>query len=267
MSKYDENELPKQVLTVNNKGVLLGFTDKGNCVRIDVTNIPEKKFKEKGVTIGQLCPDIAAGEKLVKVHFYNSTPVGELVFFTKQGMVKRTDVSEFTQGRAYSQAMILSDKDELINVEIYDENTNVVQITKDGLVVVYSPEEVSVQGKKAGGVRGAKLNAKDYVVYGSIVEDEGELVIASNTGYLKRVITAVLDPTSRYTKGVKIIDLDKSKVIFVSTVKMPYDLAVVTNKETMIINTEDIRIDTRTTKGKCMFKDGIKYISKVGNEL
>ena len=95
------------------------------------------------------------------------------------------------------------------------------------------------------------------------VEEEGEIIVVSNTGYAKRVIASLIDPSSRYLKGVKIIELDKSYVKYVGTVKMPYDLAFVSGGQTSIGNTENIRIDTRTTKGKQLFKQEVTLVTPV----
>ena len=263
MSAYGENELPKQVLQVNNKGNLFAFTSKGNLVKIDVTNIPEKRWREKGVTIGSLNPEVGAGEYVVKAFFFGSTPVGEFMFFTKQGMVKRTDVSEYTASKAFTNAIILGDNDTLIAVELVDDEKNVFEVTADGQCLLYNPLEVPIQGKKAGGVKGVKLGDNDYVVYGGFIDDEGEVVIFTTTGYGKRVISSTLEATSRYLKGVKIVDLDKSKVKYVGTVKEPYDVAIVCDGKTYIVNTEDIRLDTRTTKGKQMYKGNVTLVTKV----
>ena len=92
------------------------------------------------------------------------------------------------------------------------------------------------------------------------------MIIFTTTGYGKRVISSTLEPSSRYLKGVKIVDLDKSKVKFVAMVKEPYDLAVVADGKTTIVNTEDIRLDTRTTKGKQMFKASITLVTKVSED-
>ena len=85
----------------------------------------------------------------------------------------------------------------------------------------------------------------------------------TDTGYAKRVIASTIDPGSRYLKGVKIVELDKGSVVFVGSVKMPYDLAVSSGGETYVLNTEGIRIDTRTTKGKMTFKAGISGAVKL----
>ena len=266
MSVYGEAELPKQVLHVNNKGHLFAFTSKGNIVKIDVTNIPEKRWREKGVAIGALNPEITSGEYVVKAFFFGSTPVGEFMFFTKQGMVKRTDVTEFTSSKAFANAIILADDDTLLSVELVDDEKNVLEVTADGQCLIYNPLEVPLQGRKAGGVKGVKLGDGDTIVYGGFIEEEGEVVIFTTTGYGKRVISSTLEPTSRYLKGVKIVDLDKSKVKYVGMVKEPYDLAVVVDGKTEIINTEDIRLDTRTTKGKQMYKANITLVTKISEE-
>ena len=263
MSQYGENELPKQVLHVNNKGHLYAFTNKGNLVKIDVTNLPEKRWREKGVTIGSLNPEVSTGESVVKAFFFDSTPVGEFLFFTSGGMIKRTDVTEYTTSKAFVNAIILGDGDTLLSVELVDDEKNVFEVTSDGQCLLYNPLEVPLQGRKAGGVKGVKLGEGDSIVYGGLIEEEGEVVIITTTGYTKRVISSTLEPTSRYLKGVKIVDLDKSKVKYVNIVKDPYDIAVVTGGKTHILNTEDIRIDTRTTKGKQLYKTPVTLVTKV----
>ena len=151
--------------------------------------------------------------------------------------------------------MIIADGDELINAEVVSDELFVMEVSSDGQVLVYKAIEVPMQGRKAAGVKGIKLNDGAYVVYGGQVEDEGEIIVVTANGYLKRVITSTIDPTSRYLKGVKLVELEKSTVKYISTVKWPYDLAFVSGDETRVINTEDIRLDTRTTKGKQIFRN------------
>ncbi len=258
--------LATQALQVNNKGTLFAFTTRGNLVKIDVTNLPEKKFREKAFKLGSLCQDVQLNETVAKLVFFEGTPACEFIIFTKSGTVKRVDASEFTSTtKAYLQAISIDDKDSVINVEIVDESKNVMQVTKDGQVLCYSPLEVSLQGRRAGGVNGMKLNSGDYIVYGGLAEEEGETIVVTSTGYAKKVITSTIDPLSRYCKGIKIVELDKSQVLFVDTVKEPYDLAFVTADGTQIVNSEDIRIDTRTTKGKQMFKGGVQLVVHLAN--
>lgn len=266
MSGLASDALPTQWLNVNNKGNLYAVTNFGNLVKIDVTSLPEKKFKEKAFKLGSINQDVQTGEKAVKLLFFEGVPVGEIVLFTKQGVAKRVDLNEFTAvNKAYLKAINLADKDEVVGCEIVDDDKNVMEVTAQGQVLVYKATEIPIQGRTAAGVKGIKLNDDDSVVFGGQIEEEGEIIVVSNTGYAKRVISSLIDPSSRYLKGIKIIELDKSYVKYVGTVKMPYDIAFVSGGQTNIVNTENIRIDTRTTKGKQLFKQEVTLVTQVND--
>ena len=256
-------ELPAEAVAVNNKGWIYVFTDRGNIARLDISDVTERKWKDKGMNLSQFNRELHVDEKPVKIMFFPSTPVGELVFFTRGGIVKRSDWNDFTSMRAPGSAIILAEGDSVINVETVDDDLNVLEVTKGGLCLVYRVTEIPVQGRKAAGVRGVKLGDGDSIAFGGQIDDEGEIIVMTDTGYAKRVIASTIDPGSRYLKGVKIVELDKGSVVFVGSVKMPYDLAVSSGGETYVLNTEGIRIDTRTTKGKMTFKAGISGAVKL----
>ena len=256
-------ELPAEAVAVNNKGWIYVFTDRGNIARLDISDVAERKWKDKGMNLSQFNRELHVDEKPVKIMFFPSTPVGELVFFTRGGIVKRSDCNDFTSMRAPGSAIILAEGDSVINVETVDDDLNVLEVTKGGLCLVYRVTEIPVQGRKAAGVRGVKLGEGDSIAFGGQIDDEGEIIVMTDTGYAKRVIASTIDPGSRYLKGVKIVELDKGSVVFVGSVKMPYDLAVSSGGETYVLNTEGIRIDTRTTKGKMTFKSGISGAVKL----
>lgn len=256
-------ELPAEAVAVNNKGWIYVFTDRGNIARLDISDVAERKWKDKGMNLSQFNRELHVDEKPVKIMFFPSTPVGELVFFTRGGIVKRSDWNDFTSMRAPGSAIILAEGDSVINVETVDDDLNVLEVTKGGLCLVYRVTEIPVQGRKAAGVRGVKLGEGDSIAFGGQIDDEGEIIVMTDTGYAKRVIASTIDPGSRYLKGVKIVELDKGSVVFVGSVKMPYDLAVSSGGETYVLNTEGIRIDTRTTKGKMTFKSGISGAVKL----
>ena len=252
-----KGELPAESVAVNNKGWTYVFTDRGNIARLDITDVTERRWKEKGMNLTQFNRELHPDEKPVKLMFFPSTPVGELVFFTRGGMVKRSDWNDFTSMRTAGGAIILGEGDRLINVENVDDDLNVLEVTAGGLCLVYRVTEIPVQGRKAAGVRGVKLNDGDKIAFGGQIDDEGEIIVMTDAGYMKRVIASTIDPGARYLKGVKIVEMDKGTVVYIGTVKMPYDLAVNSGGDTFVVNTEDIRLDTRTTKGKLAFKAGI----------
>ncbi|MCM1306647.1 MAG: DNA topoisomerase 4 subunit A [Bacteroides sp.] len=248
--------LPLQYVSVNNKGTLYVVTDMGNLAKLDVTDLPEKRFKEKPFKLLSVNQDAGTNEKVVKVLFFDGAPAGELLLFTSGGIVKRVDLSEFNSAsKAYFKAINLADGDSVISAEIVEEENTVMEITALGQVLRYNLDEVPTQGRAASGVKGVKLNDGDKVVYAGQNDDEGEVIVVTDSGYAKRVILATVDITSRYNKGVKIVELDKSQVKFAGLVKMPYNVAISEGGRTHLINTEDIRIDGRTTKGKQMYKN------------
>ena len=264
---YNHKNLPMQALLVNNKGTTFAFTNLGNFVKININDLPDKKWSDKGGVVNQINREGKPGEFFVKIIFFPSTPVGQFVFFTRGGYVKLSNVSEYIDTKPYSLATIVQDKDTLINVELIEEGKNILEVTALGQSLVYDISDVPLQGRKAGGVRGIKLNDGDYVIYGGQIEEEGEVIVATSGGNIKRVIAALLDIASRYQKGVKIAELDvNSNIAWVGFVKMPYDIAIVSSDEQVsVINTETIDIDARTTKGKKLIKKGILNIFSLEN--
>ncbi|MBQ7165313.1 MAG: hypothetical protein IJR61_08275, partial [Clostridia bacterium] len=119
-------------------------------------------------------------------------------------------------------------------------------------------DEIPVQGRISGGVRGINLNEGDFVEYAGQVDEEaeGEMVVVTSFGTFKRVIiSGALEPMARARKGVKVADLGEGAecVVFASFVTEPYDIAVQERLGDMYtVNTEDIEIDLRTSKGKLL---------------
>ena len=251
-------EIPASAVPVNNKGWIIAFTDRGNAAKLDIGSAQEKRWKEKGSTLSQFNPELHIDEKPVAIMFFPSAPAGEVLLYTEKGMVKKTALSEFSSMRGAGTAMALSDGDRLIGVETAEPGMNVLEVTRGGLCLVYSADEIPEQGRKAGGVHGIKLAGGDSVAFAGQTDDEGEIIVMADSGHMKRVISSTIDPGSRYNKGVKLIELSAgSKVAFVGTVKMPYDLVVRTPAGAERVNTEDIRLDTRVTKGRQAYKAGI----------
>jgi DNA gyrase/topoisomerase IV subunit A len=148
----------------------------------------------------------------------------------------------------------------LVKVELDLPETTIGFITKQGLALNALKDDIPVQGRVAGGVKGINLNKGDSVVYISQVDEEGEFVIITDTGFYKRVITSEIEPMARYRKGIKIVELGKDgTVVYADQVKQPFDLAVIDNfGVAFTVNTEDISIENRTTKGKTLKNENKK---------
>ncbi|MEG2454232.1 MAG: DNA gyrase C-terminal beta-propeller domain-containing protein, partial [Clostridia bacterium] len=130
--------------------------------------------------------------------------------------------------------------------------------------LLYEQSEVPVQGRNAGGVRGIQLNDGDSVIFAGQIGEDGEVLVVSDRTFAKRVFAFSLDVSKRYRKGVKIVDMPENHhLALVDYVKTPYDIAVINDAgELQGFNTEDVKLDSRTAKGKQLVKNDKKQIIK-----
>ena len=241
---------------------LLAFTNLGNCCKIDMEIAPECRYRDKGHKFTDVCKDAARNEYPVAFFAVNEEklPDGYLLFFTKDGLIKKTEWAEYNLLKPYYQAIKLKDGDELIRVEQDKNDTTIAFITKDGLALNALKDDIPVQGRVAGGVKGINLGKGDQIVLVEQIDEEGEFVIVTDAGCYKRVITAEIEPMARYRKGVKVVELNKDgKVVYASCVKEPFDIGVIdTFGVAFTVNTEDLSIEGRTTKGKTLKNENKK---------
>ena len=263
--KLKDNAAPSDFLlfTVKAKSndCLIAFTNLGNAHRVKVDSITECRYREKGVKFGDAFTDALKNE--YPVAFFalegENVPAGNILFYTANGLIKRTEWKEYALNKPCFAAIKLKD-DYLIGVENDLPETTVAFITEKGMVLNAEKTDIPVQGRIAGGVKGINLNDGDSIKFVSQVDEEGEFVIITDTGYYKKVIVSEIDVSARYRKGVKICELGKvNKIIYANCVKEPFDVAVIDNFGVVFkINTEDLAIEPRTSKGKTLKNENKK---------
>ena len=255
-------DVVKIFCNIRSDQTLLAFTNLGNVCKIDMEICPECRYRDKGFKFNDVAKD--AGRNEYPVAFFavdeGQVPQGSLLFYTQDGLIKKTDFSEYTLIKPYYQAIKLKDKDELIGVELDQEETTIAFITQKGMVLKALKDNVPTQGRVAGGVKGINLNKGDKIVFVSQVDEEGEFVLVSDTGFYKRVISAEIEPLDRARKGVKIAELGKiNNLVFAGYVKEPYEILVIDNfGVAFTVNTEELSIEGRTTKGKTLKNENKK---------
>ena len=228
---------------------LLLFTNKGYCVRCKVKDIPLAKFKDKGTSPREMFIDFGLDEKVVAI-FEATFDKQELIFFTEAGFVKKTQYQEYDVQKTYFQAVKMKEDDQVVAVNFDEDNTDMIFATEQGQVLYAKKEDVPLQGRISGGVRGINLNENDKVVYASVCDDEGELIIVTKQGFAKRVVISQIDKLPRYRKGVRLINLGDGDIIFFAQkCKLPIEIVFEYDTTTMK-NSEDISIEARMTKGK-----------------
>ncbi len=257
----------KLLKTVTDKRIF-AFTNYGNCHKLDISEPDlECKLSEDGFTLKDLSKDAEAGEKVVALFEVGEhMPYGSLLFFTKKGMIKKTEWSEYEQRKDSFQAVKLNEDDELINVEEdgYEDDTIVI-VTKGGICLNALKDDIPTQGRVATGVRGIMLHEEDEVILMTQINGEGEIIIATDEGKFKRVISSQIEPSKRYRKGNIIVGMrDGASVICASYVTVPYMLAVVEkNNAVSELSSEDVFISVQSARAKRVFRyaeDSIKAV-------
>ena len=253
--------------TSTTKDVLV-FTNKGNAFKVDVNGLPLSKWKEKGIEFAKLVSGKLTDEVPVAIIENPSEETDKkLLFFTKQGMVKKTALNEYIIGKASYQAMKLKDGDELISVEFDKPETTMLFVSKLGMGLNAEKSDIPEQGRISGGVKGMMLADDDEIVSASQVVAGQNIVIVSDTAYAKKVNVSEIDVLARYRKGVKVFDLkgaaSSGKTIICSGVFGEEDDVVVQTDEDeyAAISVSSITEDTRSGRGKSLSveKKNVKY--------
>ncbi len=266
--KYKPQLVALKTLSTSTDKRIFAFTNFGNCHKLDIS-APELqcKLSDEGVGLKELSPDAEQGEKVVAFFAVDERmPYGNLLFLTKKGMLKKTDWLEYEQRKNAFQALKLAEDDELIAVEEEtSEEDTVIMVTKGGICVNATKEDIPTQGRIASGVRGIMLREGDEVLFASQINGEGELIIATTEGKFKKVIASQIEPTKRYKKGSMVVGLKEgASVLSVSYVTEPYALAVVEkNNAVSELSSEDIPILVQSSRAKKLAaygEDGVKLV-------
>ncbi len=263
------SQLHKQVLNCSADDAVFAFTNLGNCVKFKAKYAELSEFKSSGTKLEKLAEGTQKDEYAVKLFCApkGNVPEGELLFFTKQGAVKRTAWSEYAQNKNVFPAIKLKDGDELLNAEKFDtdEFSTMLFVTRKGLCLNANKDDVPVQGRIAGGVKGISLGGGDEVIFATQHTGEGEIIVVTTLGGFKRVVSSTIDPIGRACKGVMIADIKgRGEILFSDYVTIPYSVAVVSEDKTVVdVNTEEIPIENRVFRGKPLKKDGIGKVTAV----
>ena len=249
---------------VNTLDTVLLFTDLGNYLYVPVYEIPDTKWKDLGKHISNLI-SLSSEENIIY-----SLPVSEftndeqITFFTKNGMIKRTNLSVFKVSR-YSKAMSclkLKDKDKVIKIT-NEKGNNILVITKNGYALNFKTEEVSLVGIKASGVKAISLKA-DQVVGGHLFDEDSRLLaIFTDKGTGKRIKLTEIDTMSRTRKGIRIIKDVKTNphsIITTFLTESRNSFGVIINDKTITLKASEVTIMDKNSIGSALIKGKIKAI-------
>ena len=268
LSSLPLSQIHRQVVICGATDEIFAFTNKGNCVKFRAKYAELSEYRSAGIKLEKLVEGVSAGEYPVKMFVLNEgkVPDGDILFFTKQGAVKRTAWAEYVQTKNVFAALKLKDGDELLTCENYDEDefSTMLFVTKKAMCLNANKDDVPVQGRIAGGVKGVALGGGDEVIFATQHTGEGEIVIVTTLGGFKRVVASTIDPVGRACKGVMAADIKgKGEILFADYVTIPYSLAVISDKGVAEVNTEDIPIETRVFRGKPLKNEKVGSVTAV----
>ena len=266
--KYKPQLIALQLLKTATDKRVFAFTNYGNCHKLDISESKlECKLSDAGLSLKDLSSDAEAGEKVVALFEVGERmPYGSLLFFTKKGMIKKTDWTEYEQRKQSFQAVKLNEEDEVLNVEEdTSEEDTIIIVTKEGICLNAMKDDIPTQGRIATGVRGIMLREGDEVVFIKQINGEGEVIIVTDEGKFKRVISSQIEPSKRYKKGSMIVGLKEgASVLMASYVTVPYMLAVVEEGNIVSeLSSEDISITVQSARAKKIARyaeDSVKMV-------
>ena len=249
-----DDDFVRELVSTSTHDHLLFFTNKGRVYRLKGYEIPEYGRTAKGLPVVNLLK-LDEGESIQTIINVESERSDDayLFFTTRHGIVKRTSVKEFANIRQNGlKALNLKDEDELINVLLTEEDTDIIIGTKFGYAVRFNQSAVRGMSRIATGVKGVNLREGDTVVGASVITDQDEVLIITEKGYGKRTVATEYPTKGRGGKGMKTANVAEKNgpLSGLLTVKGDEDLMIITDTGVMIrTNVANISQTGRSTMG------------------
>ena len=248
----NEEDFVEHLINATSHDYILMFTNKGKVYRIKGYEIPEYSRQSKGLPIINLL-SLDKDEKVTSLlKISNDDEYKCLVFATKSGLIKKTDISEFDSIRTNGKRFItLKDDDELVSVKKTTGNNEILMASSNGRMVRFNESAVRIMGRSASGVRGINLDG-GILVGMEIVEPNEYVLVITEKGYGKKTPVDEYRITNRGGKGVKTVNITKKNGSIVSfkTVDDSKDLMIITDSGIIIrLAVDKISTMSRVTQG------------------
>ncbi|WP_033753457.1 DNA topoisomerase (ATP-hydrolyzing) subunit A [Helicobacter pylori] len=270
-----EDDFIESFFVANTHDILLFITNKGQLYHLKVYKIPEANRIAMGKAIVNLI-SLAPDEKIMAtLSTKDFSDERSLAFFTKNGVVKRTNLSEFGSNRSCGiRAIVLDEDDELVSAKIVDKNAKHLLIAShSGTFIKFPLENVREMGRSTHGVRGIKLNENDFVVSAVVISDDSnKLLSVSENGLGKQTLAEAYREQTRGGKGVIGMKLNKKTGNLVSVISVDdenLDLMILTASAKMIrVSIKDIRETGRNASGVKLIDtaDKVVYVNSCPKE-
>jgi len=258
-----DDDFVEHLLTTNTHNTLLFFSNRGRVYRLKAYEVPEFSRTAKGIPIINLI-QIEKGETIQAI-----IPIKEYVedhylfFATKNGIVKKTALSEFENIRKGGLfAITLKEDDELIGVRLTDGNQEIIMGTKLGMSIRFPESDVRAMGRAAAGVKGISLAKNDVVIDMDIVHEGATVLIVTENGYGKRTPIEEYRAQTRGGKGIKTLNVTQRNgaIVGLKVIRAEDDIMIITQAGVLI----RLNVDTISTMGR--YTQGVRLIRLDGED-
>jgi DNA gyrase subunit A len=262
-----EEDFVEQIFVTTTHYTILFFSNKGKVYRLKGYEVPEAGRTAKGTAIVNLL-QLDGDEKITAViPIQNFTEGQYLLMSTKSGIIKKTNLMEYSTGRKSGlQAIALKEEDELIDVRLTDGERNVVIVTREGMSITFNETDVRAVGRVSQGVIGIRLDEGDYVVGMEPIYDEKATLLAiTENGFGKRTDLEEYRLQTRAGKGVITYKTTPKtgKVVGIKIVKAEDDVMIISDTGIIIrLEVNNISVLGRSTQGVTLMRanDGGKVV-------
>jgi len=264
-----EEDFVKQIFTASTHDTILFFSNKGKLYKLKGYEIPEAGRTAKGTAIVNLL-SLDAGEKISAVIPIQNFAEGKfLLMATKNGLIKKTALSEYNTTRKTGlQGITLKEDDELIAVRLTDGEDNVVLVTKEGMSITFDEKDVRPIGRVAQGVIGIRLDKDDQVIgmESIIAGAKATLLAITENGFGKRTELDEYRVQTRGGKGVITYKVTPKTgtIVGIRITGEEEDVMLITDKGTIIrLAVKEVSVLGRSTQGVTLMRtnDGAKVVS------
>ena len=251
--KTKDTDFVENILITTNHHVILFFTNRGRLYYLKAYEIAESSRQAKGTAIVNLI-NLDQDEKITAViHVREFKPDRYLFMATKNGVVKRVQMSEFKSRSSIGvRAISLDESDELIGVKFTDGTKTIIMGTKHGMAITFEETQVRSMGRSARGVRGIKLDDDDEIVGMDTIKSDGKVLTVSENGLGKRTPIEEYTVHNRGGKGMINMKITErtGNVVGIKVVRPGQEVMLIST-DGVIIRTDidEISIISRNSQG------------------
>ncbi len=206
-------EAAEYLFETDTDATLLLFTNHGNCYPLSVGALNECKPKDRGQLLSGLLVGLEDGEKPLLICCEKMTELAakpDLLFLTRQGMVKRTAAKDYDVRSKKFVAVNIKEGDELLQVMQLETRDDLLLLSHSGMCIRFALDSVPTQGRISAGVKAMILDNGDAVIWGGQLGDKDQMVLMSERGFGKRLLSVEFDRQNRNGKGVKSFYFNKN---------------------------------------------------------